>query len=290
VTRDDDRDYWRREDARREQIDRDFWRDYELRREHERLDREHEDRTRAQKSEDGWRALRDGNTAEALRNFAGPDATINYLRATQSESQGQGTPRRWTRHVFVTELSELVDNVERVPSTATFDVAEPDHEGDIAVTAVLGERTERFWVHRQLLTQLPPVTPVPPRTREVITTLVKRGVFGFKMSMPWLNLPSPITSTFGSSQRRMRRMPHTIVDTLHKLVDNVAATPDAEFTAERVDRDGDGVVEVRIGQVTERFYVKAPLLAQLAALAKAPEATMPLLRALGQLRVADERP
>ena len=288
MTRDDDRDYWRREDARRTELDRKFWRDYERRRQHERDDREYEARRRAQETADGWRAVRDGDTAGALRNFAGTDAAVSYLRATHSERQSHETSQLWTKYVFVTELHELIENVEEAPTAVTFDIGKPDQDGDIVVGAAVGTRTEWFWVRRQLLRQLPPPTPVPPRTREVISELVERGgLFGLRMSMPWTDLPSPFDASLGAS-RRDQRIPHTTVDSLGKLVDNVAASPEAEFKPQRVDHDGDGVVEVRFEQTTERFFIKAALLAQLTAFAEAPEATMPLLRALGQLSGSQE--
>lgn len=283
MTRDDDRDYWRREDARREQRDRDFWRDYDRQRDFEREDREYEARRREERHADGWRALRDGNTVEALRNIAGPDAALGYLRATGGDGHDS---RRWTQHAFVTELSELIDNVEQAPAAATFDVGQPDFEGDIPVGVVVGERTERFWVRRLLLATLSPRTQAAaPRTRAVIVDLVaQRGDGAAGMPVTWLGLSSLLSERGRTSDRRAQRLPHTIVDSLRELVDNVAAWPDAEFAAQGVDQDGDGVVEVGDGRTTERFYVRAPLLAQLSALAAAPQATVPLLRALGQLR------
>ena len=91
MTRDDDRDFWRREDDRREQRDRDFWREQDLRREHQREDREYEIRRREEAHADGWRAVRDGDTAEALRNFVGPEAAISHLRATERRQPSQET-------------------------------------------------------------------------------------------------------------------------------------------------------------------------------------------------------
>lgn len=288
MTRDDDRDFWRREDDRSEQRDRDFWREQDLRREHQREDREYEIRRREREHADGWRAVRDGDTAEALRNFVGPEAAISYLRATEHRQPSRETRRLWVRHIFVTELAELVENVEAAPGTATFNVGKPDREGDIVVHVKVGERVERFWVRRQLLRRLSTSTPVPQRARQVVAALIqRRGVLGFDLGLPWMNLPSLLDAARDTSRRRTPRMPHTMVHTLAELVDNVAAAAGAELIPQRIDGDGDGVVEARIGETTERFYVKPALLAQLTAFASAPDATLPLLRALGRL-VRDE--
>ena len=51
-----------------------------------RYDRDRAVRERAESDRRGWRALAGGDTAEAIREFAGPDAAMSYLESRADES------------------------------------------------------------------------------------------------------------------------------------------------------------------------------------------------------------
>jgi hypothetical protein len=198
MTREDDREYWRREDERRDR-DREYWRDQDLRDEDRRLDRAREELERSEQAQEARRDLRKGHTAWALRNLLGPEAAIEYLRWTE----GSGTTEElvtppseeagdWPKHGFVRTLAELVENVVTAPQVE-FEVNEPDKDGDVLVRALVADpflktsvgslwtslrggvpyRREhgKFWVKGQLLATLPAALTSLERTSALIQEL-----------------------------------------------------------------------------------------------------------------------
>lgn len=200
--REDDREYWRREDERRER-DREVWREQDLRDEDRHMDRVREDRQRTEEIQEAWRSLRRGNTAWALRNLAGPDAAISYLNAMERSGAGSepasapADEPAWPKHAFVQTLAELVENVGGAPRRVQFAVEPPDSDGDVLVRALDPEpfadspvvnlwtslrggvpyRQEygKFWVRRQLLAALPPAVTALDQTRALIRDLAPHG-------------------------------------------------------------------------------------------------------------------
>ncbi|HEY5854534.1 MAG TPA: hypothetical protein VIW24_10925 [Aldersonia sp.] len=143
MSSENDREYQRREDARREH-DRAVWRDQDLRDEDGRQDRSREDRRRSEEITEAWQALRRGDTAWAIRNVAGPDAGLTYLRAMENPDVGYEAANEpaeesppWPKHDIVDTLAELVENVETAPPHATFDLRPPDSGGDVRVRALI---------------------------------------------------------------------------------------------------------------------------------------------------------
>lgn len=200
MIRDGDGDYWRRENARRAQLDRAFWRDYEQRRSREREVREYEARRLGLESAGGSRTLRGSGMAPAMGNLAGADA-VNYPQATLAEERSQETSQLGTQHVVVTPLPEL--DVDQAPAAMALDVGQADRDGDIAVGADVGERSKRGWIRRRLIALRTFVTAAG-RTSDMIAALVERGgLFGYRRSMPWTDLPSPLDSSLG--ERREQR-------------------------------------------------------------------------------------
>jgi hypothetical protein len=262
----DDRDYWRRYDYQRELRDRDFYREQDRRRDHEREDREYEYRRREEATDRGWKALRDGDTTGALYEFVGPGAAADHLAATSgraSTSMSTSTERVWTTHAFVTELAELIANVEPAPALVTFHAVRIDTQGDAVIVATDGEREERFWVRDPLLSGLSVLTFAPARTDRLIAAIVARRD--------------------ASPPAHDDSLPHSIVEELGELAANVTAAGDgAAIHVRRIDDDGDAVVDVTRGSSTDTFWVKASLLRQLAGLADAPYGVLQLMRDLAR--------
>lgn len=82
--------------------DRDMWRAQDAQ-----YDREVAHRDRTESSERGWRALADGDTAEAIRSVAGPEAALRYL---------EGVVEDWPVHHYVIDLDEFLENMHALPS------------------------------------------------------------------------------------------------------------------------------------------------------------------------------
>lgn len=199
MSREDDREYWHRQDERRDR-DREIWRDQDLRDEDRRWDQSRDERRRGEEVQEGWRSLRRGDTAWALRNLAGPDAALDYLRMTEGSAAshepepGPAKKADWPKHAFVETVTELVENLESVPAVE-FEIGSPDQDGDVLVRALfidpfmdspLGQmwtsmrggqphRTEhgRFWVRATLLRQLHTATTVLERTAALVRDLPK---------------------------------------------------------------------------------------------------------------------
>lgn len=199
MIRDGDGDYRRRENARRAQLARAFWRDYEQRRSREREVREYEARRLGLESAGGSRTLRDSGMAPAMGNLAGPDA-VNYPQATLAEGRSQKTSQLGTQHVVVTPLPELVE--DHAPAATAVDVGQAGQDGDIAVGADVGKRSKRGWIPRRLIALRTFVT-ASGRTSDMIAALVERGgLFGYRRSMPWTDLPSPLDSSLGERRKQ----------------------------------------------------------------------------------------
>jgi hypothetical protein len=198
MTRDGDRDYWRREDARRAQLDRAFWQDYERRRSREHETLQDEARRLGLDSAGGPRTPRGSSTAHAMGNLAGPDA-VNYPQAALPAERSQETTRLGPTHV-VRPLPELVE--DQAPAATAVDVSQADHDGDAAVGADVGERSKRGWIRRRLIALRTFVAP-SGRTSDMIAALVERGgLFGYRRSMPWTDLPSPLDSSLGKRREQ----------------------------------------------------------------------------------------
>ena len=210
MTRDGDGDYWRRENARRAQLDRAFWWDYEQRRSREREVREYEARRLGLDSADG--SLRGGDTALAMRNLAGPDA-VNHPPTTRAEERSQetGSDRRhagvqrvridrvgWGRDTSSSRHWPSLSTMwTQAPVATALDVGQSGHDGDIAVAADVGKRSEWGWLRRRLIA-VRTFVAAPRRTGDMIAALVERGgLFGYRKSMPWTDLPSPLDSSLG---------------------------------------------------------------------------------------------
>jgi hypothetical protein len=86
-----DRDLWRAQDA---QYDRDV---------------AYRDQTEA--SERGWRALAQGDTAEAIRSVAGPEAALHFLEGVADHSADDG----WPLHHYAVDLDEFLENMQALP-------------------------------------------------------------------------------------------------------------------------------------------------------------------------------
>ena len=111
-----------------------------------------------------------------------------------AEERSQETSRLGTMHV-VRQLPELADDVDQAPAAMALDVGQADQDGDIAVDADVGERSKRGWIRRRLIA-LRTVVTASERTSDMIAALVERGgLFGYRRSMPWTDLPSPLDST-----------------------------------------------------------------------------------------------
>lgn len=118
-----------------------------------------------------------------------------------AEERSQEMSRLGTQHVVVTPLPELVE--DQAPAAAAVDVGQADPDGDIAVGADVGERSKRGRIRRRLIALMTVMTP-SGRTRDMIAALVERGgSFGYRRSMPWTDLPSPLDSSLG--ERREQR-------------------------------------------------------------------------------------
>ena len=79
-------------------------------------------------------------------------------------------------------------------------------------------------------------------------------------------------------------MPHTIVDELSELVENVRALARTALAARAIDRDGDAVVDVLGSADAEMFWVKQPLLEVLRVVATIPPEVLRLIDDLAVLR------
>jgi hypothetical protein len=108
----------------------DFWRRQDDRRLHD----EHRHQT--------MRAIRDGDTAWALRHIAGPDAAIDYLQATQEvgttweADEPDHESCEWQfPHRFVTTLDQLLANVASTPTIIALRAVGIDQDGDAVVEA-----------------------------------------------------------------------------------------------------------------------------------------------------------
>ena len=161
MTRDDDRDYYRRLDR-----DRDFYRDYDRRIDDSRADREYDWQQRSEASARAWKAIRDGDVVGALWNSAGPDAASQYLNATSC------SPPRTVPHAIVDELSELVENV-RAASGVTLAARAIDRDGDAVVDVFGGADAEMFWVKRPLLEVLRVLANIPPEAMRLMDDLAQ---------------------------------------------------------------------------------------------------------------------
>ena len=93
------------------------------------------------------------------------------------------------------------DGSLRAPAATAVDVGQADHDDDIAVGVDAGERNERGWIRRRLIALRTFVT-ASGRTGDMIAALVERGgLFGYRRSMPWTDLPSPLDSGLGGMSR-----------------------------------------------------------------------------------------
>jgi hypothetical protein len=190
-------DYYRqvqRDQAYRDQANRDQWnRDRSYRDAQRRADDARREREAARwRREEAARAAKDaarkGNTAEAIRLRAGPDAAVKYLEATQPirSSSKPARPARpeetpqdhlepaWPQHRLVTTLRELIDNVEQAPETVVSDVVKVGAGRKLVVRGVDAERTEIFRVGGPLLLKLSPKLDCPSRTHRLVLALVAR--------------------------------------------------------------------------------------------------------------------
>jgi len=123
-------DYWQRQDRQR-----DDWRaDYA------RYDRNLAARDRAEADERGWRAMTGGDTFNAIREVAGPDAALHYAESMSEEDSDE-----WPPHLVVIDLDEFLANLYELTYPVTTRVAEVD-DSQVKVQAVNGETVlGAFW-------------------------------------------------------------------------------------------------------------------------------------------------
>jgi len=137
------------------------------------------------------KAIRQGDTAWALRHIAGPGAAIDYLQVMQGggtpwepdDTPGEpGEPR--VVHKFVATIDELLANVASTPAAVALRVTGIDKDGDAvvdvqpdwvagppAVAAVLGldspPPVESFRVRAAFLAEIGKVAATLRRTAEL---------------------------------------------------------------------------------------------------------------------------
>jgi hypothetical protein len=119
-----------------------------------RYDRDRAVRERAESDRRGWRALAGGDTAEAIREFAGPDAAMSYLesRADESDSMELDDEHEepgggWPPHGIARDLNGMLANLESLPHRATVRTRH-DQDGDLVVEAsVDGAPLGQFWAN-----------------------------------------------------------------------------------------------------------------------------------------------
>ena len=95
-------DYWdRRDDDRR-------WDDA-------RYDRERARRDEIDAGDEGWRALRGGETAWAINAVAGPDAALSYLAAMSDDfAPDEAGPGSWPAHQFPDDVGQFRADVKQL--------------------------------------------------------------------------------------------------------------------------------------------------------------------------------
>jgi len=121
-------DYWSRLDR-----DRDLWRAHDAQ-----YDRDVAYRDRVEADEYGRRALVQGNTAEALRAVAGPDAALYYLESMSDIDEEyadevqdeEDFEEEWPPHFYAFDPESLAENINELPYHADIRVRFEDDEDD----------------------------------------------------------------------------------------------------------------------------------------------------------------
>jgi len=111
-----------------------------------RYDRELAARDRAEADERGWRALRGGDTFNAIREVAGPDAALYYAGRMGEDLDESDESDGWPPNLVAISLDEFLANVWAVPDGTSLRVEEVSR-GQVEVKARdrAGSMVGTFW-------------------------------------------------------------------------------------------------------------------------------------------------
>lgn len=151
-------------------------------------------------------------------------------------------------HFIATTPDELVANLEGLTGSMSWEVDDPDDDGDVLVRLESGDETGLFYVAAALLAELDLTTPVPP------------------WAFPLLAAIAANRTTPGGEAHPRVHVVHRMVNNLDELSENLDALPERSWLLpDAVDSDGDLPLYVRVGDSgdLDHFWLAAAFIADL---------------------------